>query len=250
MTFTTLGDEFSDEARDLTDAEYRTHVDALCWSNRRLLDLLIPKRDVRRFAETADPDAAISGLVAKGWWEDRGEAWYVGLVFPEWQQERADVERRQEAAAQRSRRWRKHRLGDHSLCDPARCKPVDNSQNGREPATSANANVTRDVTHGVTRDVTPLLPNPAHPIPTKGGMGMGRGAAGRANPPGPPARAVGEEDQAAADAGECPHGAPGGPDRCALCRHGLPAPGDNAEPPIARAARHALSTQHAEATDG
>lgn len=137
MTWTKLGDEFSDEARDLTDAEHRTHVDALGWSNRRGLDLLIPKRDLRKFAESPDAESAVVGLVVKGWWADRGDSWYAGLRFPEWQLERAVVSQRKEANALRVRRARMHKAGDHSICIAGNC-----------PA------VTRDVMHYDMRDET------------------------------------------------------------------------------------------------
>ena len=119
MTWTKLGDEFSDEARDLNDAEHRTHIDALGWSNRRGLDLLIPKRDLRRFANSPDAEAAVVGLIAKGWWTDRGDCWYVGLRFPEWQIERAVIEQRREAGALYSRRHRMHKAGDYSAWGPS-----------------------------------------------------------------------------------------------------------------------------------
>lgn len=124
MTWTKLGDEFSDEARDLTDAEHRTHIDALGWSNRRGLDLLIPKRDLRKFAESPDAEAAVVGLVVKGWWADRGDSWYAGLRFPEWQLERAVVEQRKQANALRVRRSRMHKAGDHSICMAGNCPAV------------------------------------------------------------------------------------------------------------------------------
>jgi hypothetical protein len=116
MSWTKLGDEFSDEARDLTDAEFRTHVEALNWSNRRLLDLMIPKRDLRRFAESRDAEAAAAGLVAKGWWSSLKAHWDIGLRFPEWQLERTVIEHRREGAALRKRRQRLHESGDHSTC--------------------------------------------------------------------------------------------------------------------------------------
>jgi hypothetical protein len=151
VTWTKLGDEYGIEARDLTDAEFRTHTEALVWSNYRLLDLHIPKRDVMRFAESAAAADAVEGLAVKGWWEDRGDSWYIGLRFADWQEERADHERRQAAAALRAKRYRKHRLGDHSLCTPRRCR-------------EAKA-VTRDATHDATRDsmrdVTPPRPDPS-----------------------------------------------------------------------------------------
>ncbi len=128
MTWTKLGDEFSDEARDLTDAEHRTHVDALGWSNRRGLDLLIPKRDLRKFGESPSAAEAADGLVAKGWWADRGEYWYIGLRFPEWQLERAVITKRREASALRMRRSRLHKAGDHSLCLAENCPAVTRNE--------------------------------------------------------------------------------------------------------------------------
>ena len=138
MTWTKLGDEFPAAARRLTDAEYRTHVEALCWSNLRLLDLYVPKDDVRRFAESPDAAAAVDGLLAKGWWEDRDDDWYIGIHFPEWQEERVVVDKRREDAAQRKRRSRLHKAGDHSMCIPGGACP----------------NVTRDKTRDKTRDGT------------------------------------------------------------------------------------------------
>jgi hypothetical protein len=121
MTWTKLGEEFSDEARDLTDAEFRTHVEALGWSNRRGLDLRIPKREVRKFTESPDAAEAVDGLAAKGWWIDEGECWNIGAHFPDWQLERAVIEKRREATALRMRRMRLHKADDHSLCLSASC---------------------------------------------------------------------------------------------------------------------------------
>ena len=123
MTWTKLGDEFGPEAHDLTDAEFRTHVEALGWSNWRLLDLNVPKRDVLRFAESQDAAAAVEGLAAKGWWKDCGDYWHIGLRFAEWQRERSQVEARRVYLAEAKRRSRKHKAGDHSGCLPsAHCR--------------------------------------------------------------------------------------------------------------------------------
>jgi len=121
MTWTKLGDEFPAAARDLTDAEFRTHTEALCWSSLRLLDLRIPKADVRRFTESPDAELAVKGLVAKGWWADDGDAWDISLHFPEWQQDRAQVEHRRAYLADAQKRGRAHRAGNHSLCLPGKC---------------------------------------------------------------------------------------------------------------------------------
>lgn len=152
MTWTKFGDEHSDEARDLTDAEYRTHSEALIWSNRRLLDFRVPKRDLRRLAESPDAEQAVKGLIAKGWWAEDGDCWFVGLVHPEWQLERVVVLKRREASALRQRRSRLHRIGDHSLCMPEHCPHVT-----RDIASDQTSDPVRD---GSDRGYAP--PDPSH----------------------------------------------------------------------------------------
>ena len=74
MTWTKLSDDFPDDCETLTDTAFRLHVEGLCWSNKKLLNCTIPKRDLRRFAH--DP-AAAGELVATGWWTDDGHAYTI-----------------------------------------------------------------------------------------------------------------------------------------------------------------------------
>jgi hypothetical protein len=168
VTWTKLGDEFSDEARDLSDAAYRTHVDALCWSNRRQLDLVIPKRDLRRFGETDDPDTAAKELVHGGWWEDRGDAWWIGCRFADWQQESVVIAKRREQSATTTRRSRLHKVGDHSLCLAKHCTAL---------AGDTSQDVSRDLSPGSGRDgsVRDSSKSSSGAAPTPEGLG-GRGA--------------------------------------------------------------------------
>ncbi len=123
MTWTKLGDEFGPESAELTDGEFRTHVEALVYSNWRLLDLYVPKAEVRRFAGSSTAEADIAGLVAKGWWQDAGQEWNIGLKFPDWQRDRKQVVSRREYLAEAQRRKRAHDADDHSRCLPAaRCR--------------------------------------------------------------------------------------------------------------------------------
>jgi hypothetical protein len=157
VSWTKFGDEYPAEASDLTDAEWRTHGEALMWSNFHLLDLHIPKKHVKRFAETdEDIDVVTAGLVAKKWWRDDGGKWYVGLVHPEWQRDSAEVLADRSKAAARSKRHRRHKAGDHSLCTPDTCK---DAASRRDVPRDAQANGHRDV-RLASRDPDPTRPDP------------------------------------------------------------------------------------------
>ncbi len=80
MTWTKLGDEFSDECANtgLSDAAYRTHVEAIAWLYRvERMDLQIPKHLLRRFVGSEDWESAVHVLVGLGWWRDRGDHYQV-----------------------------------------------------------------------------------------------------------------------------------------------------------------------------
>ena len=155
MSWTKFGDEYPVEARELTDAEWRTHGEALMWSNNRLLDFHVPKKDVRRFAEYDSDvplDVVTAGLVKKEWWRDDGDEWFIGLRFPEWQLDSDEVRRTQAKAAARMKRIRRHRNGDHSLCDPSACADAHVRANVQA---NGHANVRR-----VFADPDPTRPDP------------------------------------------------------------------------------------------
>jgi hypothetical protein len=100
MTWTKLSDDFGDDCWTLSDTAFRLHVEGLVWSNRKLLDLRIPKDDVRRFAK--DPEAVVE-LVAAGWWSEDGDA-YVIRHHGQYQRRREDVLKQQEANATNGRK--------------------------------------------------------------------------------------------------------------------------------------------------
>lgn len=80
MTWTKLGDEYSDEIANacLSDAAYRTHTEAIGWVYRMEdLKLRIPKHLLRRFAGSDCYEAAVKELADLGFWRDRGDTWEV-----------------------------------------------------------------------------------------------------------------------------------------------------------------------------
>jgi hypothetical protein len=117
--WTKLGDDFPDDAarEELSDAAVRTHVEALCWSNRLLRDGRIPKRELHRFAFSEAASDAVAELVAAGWWADDGTAWL--LLHDQTEQPEASVVlARREAGKRRQRAWRQRQRGQDP--DPER----------------------------------------------------------------------------------------------------------------------------------
>lgn len=122
MTWTKLGDEFSDECANtgLSDAAYRTHVEAIAWIYRvERMDLHIPKHLLRRFVGSEQWESGVRDLVALDWWRD-GVDHYELLHH-------ADVIR-QSIAAQQSKRARdKKAQSDKRRRDEARTGSVSDA---------------------------------------------------------------------------------------------------------------------------
>ena len=119
MTWTKLGDEFSDECANtgLSDAAYRTHVEAIAWLYRvERMDLHIPKHLLRRFVGSEDWENAVQVLAALGWWRDRGDHYQV--VHHE------DVIRQSIAAQQAKRSRDKKAQADKRRRDEAKSSSV------------------------------------------------------------------------------------------------------------------------------
>ena len=100
MTWAKLSDDFSDDCWTLSDAAFRLHVEALVWNGRKLLDLRLPKDDLRRFAKHPE---VVGELLAVGWWSDDGDA-YVIRHHGTYQRTREQVLAQQSANAENGRR--------------------------------------------------------------------------------------------------------------------------------------------------
>lgn len=116
MTWLKLSDDFSDECAELSDAAYRSHVEALGWCMRRETGGLLTKRDIRRCLETEDPWAAVDELLEAGFWVREGESYRI-VHHINHQPEPDVLARRRERAAERQRKQRRKQAG---LSDPAR----------------------------------------------------------------------------------------------------------------------------------
>ena len=178
MTFTLLSDDLLDrlERTGISRSARLLHVEALAYGNRLLTDGRIERRELRKLTDAGSAEE-IEELVSAGLWvplEDV-DGWQI-----EWtDQELADdVRIRRDRAADRARRHRRHRNGDHELCDPKYCADA--------------RRITRDATRDATSDATRSHPIPSHPTPKEGGVRKGRGA--------------GAGDQSATSPARCSHG--------------------------------------------
>ena len=109
MTYFTMPEEFSaDCARaHLSDAAFRTHVEALLWClHRRCTGGELLTDETRRWCDASNPDAAIGELIRRGFWEETDDGWLIVRhvnFLPDWQ--RIEAQRK----ANRERQTR-HRL--------------------------------------------------------------------------------------------------------------------------------------------
>lgn len=124
------------------------YVEGLSYCSRVLSDGILPAR-LAKLSSSPDPEAAGEELVSAGWWQP-GEGGYVVVDYLMHQDSATVVLSRREQAAERQRRSRLHKGGDHSMCVRGRYCP-DGQQ---EP-------VTRDMTRESQRESqAPLLSSP------------------------------------------------------------------------------------------
>jgi hypothetical protein len=141
MSWTKLSDDFGDHCAGLSDAAFRTHVEALVWTMRRETGGYINARDVRRFGESVHVDMAVTELVNCGWWSIENDGYRVNHHM-EHQPEPDVIAARRHLAAERQRRKRRKAAGvteDKSQRDVTRDNPRDPGRDGsgRDGVTTA-----------------------------------------------------------------------------------------------------------------
>ncbi|WP_210441507.1 hypothetical protein [Nocardioides xinjiangensis] len=140
MTWTKLSDDFSDECHTLSDAAFRTHVEALIWVMRRETGGHIEARDLKRFAESPHVDLAVTELVSCGWWSVEAQGYRIRHHM-EHQPEPDLIAKRRELTAERVKKHRRKKAGldqesasvSASRPDPSRPVPGNPSSNAVTP---------------------------------------------------------------------------------------------------------------------
>lgn len=160
MTWTKLSDDFTDDCWELSDGAHRLHIEALVWSNRKLLDCRIGKKDMTRgWAKHPDREF-ISELLDCGWWEDDGEA-YVIHHHSAYQRTREQVLHQQtvnRAAGRRSGRERARRRDsavNDSLNDSLNESLNERDGTGREGFSNVSSYSRKEKTKNQPREEKP-----------------------------------------------------------------------------------------------
>lgn len=161
MTWTKLSDDFPVECRDLSDAAFRTHVEALIWTMLREGNDVVSARDIRRFAESPDSAEAVNELVRGGFWEQLDDGFRV-MHHREHQPTPEEIAARRAKDAKRQERRRRHLSGDHSMCKPEWC-PALKSQGESQSESQSESR--------------PSRPDPSRPVGREG-EGVDRSGAG------------------------------------------------------------------------
>jgi hypothetical protein len=113
------------------------HLTALAHAARHSTNGRLPSSAIRRLWPITDSDATIALLITDGHWSPYTGGWFLR----DWQTfvlSAEEVEHRRELNRVRQERYRRHTLGDHSMCD--RCSVV------RAGNASQNALATPSVT--------------------------------------------------------------------------------------------------------
>jgi hypothetical protein len=107
-----LSDDFAEDCvrAGLSDAAFRTDVEALTWTMRRETDGYLDKIDIRKAIETVNVAAAIAERLAVGFWQQT-EHGYIVKHHMEDQPEPEIIAKRRDLAAERARKSRRKKAG-------------------------------------------------------------------------------------------------------------------------------------------
>lgn len=133
-------DFFSSEAVERLPAEVVLfHLSALAESGRHRRDGFVPSSWIRRLWLVDNPQAIVRDLVTNGWWQPADGGWLIR----DWRTfllSAAEIEHRRSVSRESSERYRRHKAGDHSLCD--RCSAVRDASRHASGDRSGDASVT------------------------------------------------------------------------------------------------------------
>lgn len=112
MPWARLDDRFPVNAkvRPLTDAAFRLHVSALCWTAENLTDGHIENVRLRYVSDVRQPARSVRELVGAGLWLETAGGWHIN-DWHEYNPSREEVVTKRKADAEKKRKQRLRNLG-------------------------------------------------------------------------------------------------------------------------------------------
>jgi hypothetical protein len=165
MVHARIPDEWWRQSRRLSAVAKALFIDALTYTTGDLSDCTLDKSDLHRctYLPEADVKAAMQELVAGGWWEDRGAAWWVGgngMADHQYTRERVMAYRAKEREKKQKQRARASAGGGSaSSTSPIQANPIQDTPQGTPHGSPPGD--TRDDERDRTRDVTRDMSAPA-----------------------------------------------------------------------------------------
>lgn len=111
----------SDDVEALGSDAVVLHLSALAYCSRQGTDGRLPIGALRRLWPVADTATAIKALEVAGEWQQAADGWLL-INWRNHLLSAAEMEHRREVSRQTSERYRRHKAGDHSMCE--RCSFV------------------------------------------------------------------------------------------------------------------------------
>jgi hypothetical protein len=114
------------------------HLEALARSMGYEGDGSVPRHAIGHATDAADVEALAAELVGAGLWTATDDGWQVVFMLDD-QPSPDEIARQKAYNRAKSARSRRHRVGDHSMCDPAWCRAardtgrVTGNDTGRVP---------------------------------------------------------------------------------------------------------------------
>lgn len=131
----------SDKVEGLGAEAVMLHLSALSLCSRQGSDGHVPRRALRRLWQAPDIDQATARLEAAGEWQPTAVGWFL----PNWNihlLSADEVDRRRELSRVTSERYRRHKAGDHSMCDRCAAVKAGDASRDKSRATSVTSLVT------------------------------------------------------------------------------------------------------------
>lgn len=145
MVFVRIPDEWWRLSKDLSAEGRGLFIDALAYTCGDLSDCRLAKRDLHRctYLPHVVVTTAMEELVAGGWWEDRGDHWWIGghgIASHQYTRDQVMRYRAREREKKAKRRAEFRTEGSATALIPSQAKPSQDTPGGHPPGSPPGDN--------------------------------------------------------------------------------------------------------------